>query len=94
MYDLVLDEAKIITPAITIKNGLIAINHGKIAFIGNKDYNPEVCRNIESKKTISLQNKILVPGFLDIHAHGGFGYDYDDIQNREDGKKILEHISP
>jgi len=93
MYDLILDEAKIVTPAITIKNGLIAIDNGKIASIVDKDYNPEVWRDIKSKKTISLRNKILVPGFFDIHAHGGFGYDYDDIENVDDGKKILEHIS-
>ena len=70
--DLKIINAKIVTPTRIIKNGTLLAQHGKITAIaeGNIDY--------ESKTVIDAGGKFLSPGFVDIHVHGGGGYDFMD----------------
>ena len=80
MVDLLLKNAYIITPFMKIKNGFVAINRGKITFIGkDKEYNDYVQK--KSLREINIQGKYLVPGFFDIHTHGGAGISHDKIDN-------------
>ncbi len=53
-----------------IKNGAIAIQNGKIVFIGKT--NDIKKRNINAKKTIDAKNKVVMPGFVDCHTHAVF----------------------
>lgn len=65
-------NAKIITPSQIIENGNMLIKDGKIALItgGPIDgYNIPV---------IDAAGKYVSPGFIDIHVHGGGGYDFMD----------------
>ncbi len=50
--------------------GDIAVNEGKIVGIGN-------LKNIEAVKTIDAQNKIVAPGFIDVHTH----IEDDEVKN-------------
>lgn len=65
-------NAKIITPTRIIKNGSILARDGKIVAVaeGNIDS--------ESETVIDAGGKFLSPGFIDIHVHGGGGYDFMD----------------
>jgi N-acetylglucosamine-6-phosphate deacetylase len=65
-------NARIITPQTIIKNGSILVTGEKITAISE--------RNIEAEGaiTIDAKGKYVAPGFIDIHVHGGGGYDFMD----------------
>lgn len=65
-------NAKIITPTRIIKNGTLLARNGKIVAVNEG--------NIDSKgeTVIDAGGKYLSPGFIDIHVHGGGGYDFMD----------------
>lgn len=70
----IIKNANIITPYRLIKNGSIVIEDGKILDIHQN--------NIEIKEEnieiIDAKNMYVSPGFIDIHTHGGGGYDFMD----------------
>ncbi|MDP4205577.1 MAG: N-acetylglucosamine-6-phosphate deacetylase [Bacteroidota bacterium] len=65
-------NGRIITPFRIIDNGTVLIENGKIADIQNgyKDYKDAL--------KIDVQNNYISPGFIDMHTHGGGGYDFMD----------------
>ena len=93
MYDLTLKNCMIITPVLQIENGSVSIKDGKIAFIGKNDSAPELKESIESAEELDLKNNRLLPGYFDIHTHGGAGFEYDDIKYEEKGLEIIEKIA-
>ncbi len=93
MYDLALKNCRIITPALQIENGSVSIKDGKIAFIEKSGKDPMVRKDIKSTKVLDLKNNRLLPGFFDIHTHGGAGYEYDDIKEEEKGLEVIEKIA-
>ncbi len=76
-------NGKIITPEKIIDGGTILIQSNRIEAISNGDI--EVANCIE----IDAQGKFISPGFIDIHIHGGGGYDFMD-GNEEAFLKIAE----
>ena len=76
-------NGKIITPEKIIDGGTILIQSNRIEAISNGDI--EVANCIE----IDAQGKYISPGFIDIHIHGGGGYDFMD-GNEEAFLKIAE----
>jgi N-acetylglucosamine-6-phosphate deacetylase len=65
---------RLITPLVEIADGVVLIDDGKIVAVGsqaNIDI-PEHYRRIE------LGDKVVAPGFFDIHNHGGMGYMVDE----------------
>ncbi len=74
--DLKIYNGKLITPYRVIKNGTILIRDGVIADVvtGTIDYADAI--------EIDAGGKYIAPGFVDIHVHGGGGYDFMD--NTED----------
>jgi N-acetylglucosamine-6-phosphate deacetylase len=59
----------IFTPAETIKRGSLVISDdGKIAYAGLAENAPQV-----DGKKIDLRGRYVVPGFIDVHVHGGKG---------------------
>jgi len=73
---------KIITPCRTIKNGIIVINDGLIEYVGEDKE-----RGLNSYSNF-YRGEYIVPGFIDIHCHGGNGYDTMDST-----QDALEEIS-
>lgn len=73
---------KIITPCRIIKNGIIVINDGLIEYVGE-----EKERGLNSYSNF-YRGEYIVPGFIDIHCHGGNGYDTMDST-----QDALEEIS-
>src|SRR5690606_16401691 len=65
-------NGSVITSQRIIKDGTILIVDGKIADISEGD--------IESSEAtiIDAKGKYISPGFIDIHIHGGGGYDFMD----------------
>ncbi|MFQ6065119.1 MAG: N-acetylglucosamine-6-phosphate deacetylase [Candidatus Bathyarchaeia archaeon] len=59
----------VITPFKTIEKGTVVFEHGKITAIGRTD-------EIEAPtggRVIDASQKVVTPGFIDIHVHGGKG---------------------
>ena len=80
---MIISGNKIITPLKVIENGIVIVNDGMIEYVG------------EEKKTanfVSYDNihkgEYIVPGFIDIHCHGGNGHDTMDST-----QDALEEIS-
>jgi N-acetylglucosamine-6-phosphate deacetylase len=65
-------NGKIITPDKIIDGGSILIQSNKIAAISNGNIEVADCIAIDAK------GNYISPGFIDIHVHGGGGYDFMD----------------
>ncbi|MEO5979538.1 MAG: N-acetylglucosamine-6-phosphate deacetylase [Chryseolinea sp.] len=65
-------NGRIITPDRSINNGTVIVKGGKIAEVSDK--NIEVTGATE----IDAQGQYVTPGFIDIHVHGGGGFDFMD----------------
>jgi N-acetylglucosamine-6-phosphate deacetylase len=65
-------NGKVITPLRVIKEGTIIVSEGKIIEISEQ--NIEIGNAIE----VDAKGKYIGPGFIDIHVHGGGGYDFMD----------------
>jgi N-acetylglucosamine-6-phosphate deacetylase len=73
---LLLRADRIITPNDEFTPGWIAIDGRLIAAVGGGDAPP-------AERVESLQNAILVPGFVDVHVHGGGRYSLATTDARE-----------
>jgi len=65
-------NGKIITPEKIIDGGTILIQSKRIEAISNGNIEAPDCIEIDA------QGKFISPGFIDIHVHGGGGYDFMD----------------
>lgn len=65
-------NGQIITPYRLIPNGSILIENGTISAV------QEGSIDVETDLEIDVQGKYIAPGFIDIHVHGGGGYDFMD----------------
>lgn len=65
-------NGRILTPYRIIQGGTILVNNGKIEGISE--------RNIEAPEAIEIDaaGQYIAPGFIDMHIHGGGGYDFMD----------------
>ncbi|MEJ7685115.1 MAG: N-acetylglucosamine-6-phosphate deacetylase [Segetibacter sp.] len=65
-------NGRIITPYRIIENGTVLISDGIIVAVtsGNTDF--------PDSAEIDVMGKFISPGFIDIHVHGGGGYDFMD----------------
>ncbi len=66
----VLRARRLITDGVEIEGGWVAIEAGRIATVGSGPPPP-------ARKTIDA-GAYLVPGYVDMHVHGGAGYAFDD----------------
>ncbi|MGV8134695.1 MAG: N-acetylglucosamine-6-phosphate deacetylase [Mangrovibacterium sp.] len=69
-------NGQVITPYRLIPNGSVLIEDGKIAAV------QEGPIAVETALEIDVQGKYIAPGFIDIHVHGGGGYDFMDGDTR------------
>lgn len=72
-------NAKIITEGIILTKDSIVTNENKIVYIGNlKDSIKYLKENKLTYNEIDCKNNYISSGFIDIHCHGGGGYDFMD----------------
>ncbi len=73
----VLENAHLVTPTEEIENGAVIISEaGKIAYVGAMAERPAI-----DGDTIDLQGRILAPGLIDIHVHGGKGITFGNLDH-------------
>jgi len=70
MPDTVAIKGDILTPHRLIPGGVVVVEGSKI-----REVNPE---DVEKGEVIDMTGCIVAPGFVDIHVHGGGGYDVMD----------------
>ncbi|MDK9865880.1 MULTISPECIES: N-acetylglucosamine-6-phosphate deacetylase [Staphylococcus] len=71
MAEYVIENGRIYTEAELIERGYIIVNDDKITDIGKGDYEGALT-------TYDAQGQHVLPGFIDIHMHGGYGEDAMD----------------
>jgi len=63
-------NGRVVLPDQVIENGSVTIENGKIAAVGG------ICP--ENARKVDAQGGYILPGFIDIHVHGGGGADFMD----------------
>ncbi|WP_339043328.1 N-acetylglucosamine-6-phosphate deacetylase [Spiroplasma endosymbiont of Apeira syringaria] len=71
---LVLNNAKIISIKKIINNGFLVIKDNLIFQVNEGKYNYE----FQDAQVIDCHNQTIIPGFIDLHVHGGYGYSLMD----------------
>ena len=67
-------NATVMTPTQTLENQAVVIgDDGKIAYVGKLGAAPAV-----DGQLLDLGGRILAPGFIDVHVHGGHGVNFGD----------------
>ena len=64
----VIFNARIVTATHIIENGVCAYQDGIITYVGNQMQ--------VGDEIIDAKNQYLIPGFVDIHCHGGIGFSF------------------
>lgn len=65
-------NGKILTPHRVIEGGTLLIKEDKILEVGTGDF------DLPQATLIDAKGRYISPGFIDIHVHGGGGYDFMD----------------
>lgn len=67
-------HGRVLTPGGIIEQGVIAVSEGLIQYAGEAAWLPAAC---ESWPNITREPEALfIPGFVDVHVHGGAGHDF------------------
>jgi N-acetylglucosamine-6-phosphate deacetylase len=72
MQKLKIHNGRVITPARVIPVGTVVVDDGIIMAIAEGDL------DVEGAEVIDAARQYIAPGFIDIHVHGGGGYDFMD----------------
>lgn len=65
-------EGTVILPNGLLPNGIVLANAGKIVAVGDRVKVPK------GAEVVSARGRLISPGFVDIHVHGGGGADFMD----------------
>lgn len=86
-FPIVFINATAITPFRIAPKSCVVIEDGKISQLGSFDsvYLPPNAR------VIDLEGRYLLPGFIDLHVHGGKGFDFSDT-SQEELETILDYF--
>jgi N-acetylglucosamine-6-phosphate deacetylase len=89
-------NVKIVTATEIIENGVCAIENGKILYVGqerrtaNEQFDCMERRSADER--IDGKGKYLIPGFIDLHCHGGNGLEFMDATEDEFDKIAKFHL--
>src|SRR3954452_4392422 len=86
MHQLKIYNGNIITPHRIINGGSLLVEDGKIKIISESNI------EIPGATTINAEGKYISPGFIDIHVHGGGGYDFMDATDEAFLKIAETHV--
>lgn len=88
MSELIIYNGKIYTEDVTIDKGYVHIKEGRIVSVGKVENVESIVNDTTNKiQVIDVQGHHVLPGFIDIHIHGGYGQDAMD--GSYDGLKYL-----
>ncbi|MGN7763401.1 N-acetylglucosamine-6-phosphate deacetylase [Paenibacillus sp. 22594] len=75
---------KVLTPAGIIQEGVIAVSEESIHYVGEVAWLPEAYAGWPAGNA-ETRAGLLIPGFVDVHVHGGAGFDfmYADAESLE-----------
>ncbi|MBN3525596.1 N-acetylglucosamine-6-phosphate deacetylase [Paenibacillus apiarius] len=73
-----LTNACVVTPNGTLCDGIVRVENGRIAFIGKRSELTEAQQLGWAPDAIDAHGGWVLPGFIDLHVHGGFGSDFMD----------------
>lgn len=65
---------KVLTPQGLIEHGVIAVSEEQIHYAGEASFLPECYAHWPARQHDA--GDFLIPGFVDVHVHGGAGYDF------------------
>lgn len=65
-------NGKVITPYRLLEHGTVVIENGRIACVSGEDV------PVQDAAIIDAEGNYVAPGFIDIHTHGGGGFDFMD----------------
>ena len=69
MQRIVLKGGRVITPWVVEEDGVVILADGKIQYVGG-EYQPQ-----EGDQVLDVTGKLVTPGLIDLHIHGGGGHD-------------------
>lgn len=78
-----LRNARLIDAATDLARGAITINGPRIAAVESEDGQDAHHRVPQSDTIIDAQGMIIMPGFIDVHTHGGGGYNLHTTRAEE-----------
>jgi N-acetylglucosamine-6-phosphate deacetylase len=82
MMKMMLYNAKVLTPTEVIEEAAVVVSEeGRLAYVGPMNDAPRVLG-----RRMDVQGRIVVPGFVDVHVHGGQGITF------ESSDKIAEDL--
>ncbi|MGQ9459604.1 MAG: N-acetylglucosamine-6-phosphate deacetylase [Candidatus Bathyarchaeaceae archaeon] len=84
----IIKNGMVITPFRTIKTGVVIFEDGKITAVGGESD----VKMPKEARAIDASGKIVAPGFIDIHIHGGGGRDIMDA-SYEAVKEIAKFVA-
>lgn len=77
MSELVISGAKIVTEQGIIEQGILHVKDGFIAYVGDmSQWDPSAAGS--AARSVDAHGSWLLPGFIDVHVHGGYGADFMD----------------
>ncbi|WP_314592165.1 N-acetylglucosamine-6-phosphate deacetylase [Paenibacillus terrigena] len=81
-------NANVVTPQGIIENGCVRIENGTIVFVGTQTEVPVADLAAWQHEALDAQGGWIIPGFIDVHVHGGYGADFMDSN-----KEVLDTIT-
>ena len=78
-------NANIVTATEVIENGVCVYNNGLITYVGKEQQTAE--------RVIDAKDNYLIPGFIDLHCHGGNGLEFMDATEEEVEEIAKFHLS-
>lgn len=69
-------HAKVVTPQGIIDDGAVAVEHGVITYVGSTSGLSVSGLNPSDAKAIDAAGSYVLPGFIDVHVHGGMLEDF------------------
>ena len=81
----VIINANIVMASEMIENGVCVFENGMIEYVGTQVFNADC--------VIDAEHQYLIPGFIDLHCHGGNGLEFMDASAEEMNEIARFHLS-